>query len=481
MKPKGQGEPAGDSIGATGESTPPGAAGTATLTAPPGAPNEAQLAAARGEGAQQAEARERARCTAILSLATKHSLDDETREQLLSSGASIERAHEVVLDKIHERTTRPAATAALSVGAESRDHVIAGAEGAILLSLGYRELDAAIAKQREEKARPFRGLTMVELARKFLEVTGKRTEGLSRSEVCRLAIGMHGTSDFPKIFANVQNKFLQEGYDAAPSSFEMLARVRSAKDFKTIATNHAGLGSRLAEMQEGAPVTYGTITEGGETYAVKRYGKGLTFSIEAMLNDDLDALSAIPRNFGVQTRVLTNRLAWALPIANAAMADGVVIFHATHANLITDSLDDATALKNARIKLRLQTEPDGSVLNLSPAWLIVPPTLETLGRQLVSSEFNPSDQSKINTFKGLGIIVEQELESASGGSAAKWYMTCAKEMIPAFEVAYLEGKKVPTIDSQTDFDSDALKTKATFVVGLCVPNHRAWVHSNATT
>src|SRR6185369_1560665 len=134
------------------------------------------------------------------------------------------------------------------------------------------------------------------------------------------------------------------------------------------------------------------------------------------------------------------------------------------------SLDDTGALNAARVLLRLQTEPDGTVMNLAPAHLIVGPTNETLARQLVSGEFVPSDTSKINTFKGLNLIIEQELETASGGNALRWFMACAREMIPGFEVAFLEGNKLPTIQSQTDFDTDALKTKATFAVGLCVPN-----------
>src|SRR6185369_2220188 len=121
---------------------------------------------------------------------------------------------------------------------------------------------------------------------------------------------MHSVSDFPKLLANVQNKFLQAGYDAAPSSYEQLAKERNAADFKSIATAHAGLGTAFAEIQQGAAVSFGTITEGGETYVLKRYGKGIAFTIEAMISDDLDALGDIPRKFGVQTRMLTNRLAW---------------------------------------------------------------------------------------------------------------------------------------------------------------------------
>src|SRR6185369_10171943 len=101
--------------------------------------------------------------------------------------------------------------------------------------------------------------------------------------------------------------------------------------------------------------------EGGETYVLKRYGKGIAFTIEAMISDDLDALGDIPRKFGVQTRMLTNRLAWALIVGNVTMADGVALFHnGSHKNDLAtpSSLDDTGALNAARVLLRLQTEPD---------------------------------------------------------------------------------------------------------------------------
>jgi hypothetical protein len=45
--------------------------------------------------------------------------------------------------------------------------------------------------------------------------------------------------------------------------------------------------------------------------------------------------------------------------------------------------------------------------------------------------------------------------------------------MPLFEVAYLDGNKLPKIDSQEGFDQDALRIRCRWYWGGCLTNHRA--------
>ncbi len=493
MPPNGNGDPSAPSNVATASNAPATTSAPApgSVIAPAAVPSPAPAATASSTNADvllaaaraEAQNAERGRCVAIGALCSKHRIDEETTEQLLSSGASIERARESVLDRLHARSASVPASAASHAGQVAGDGTSAAAEAAILLSLNAPVVNDAERKQREDLGRRFRGLRMVELARRVLQAKGVQVDGLSGYEIARLAVSPMSTSDFPKILQNIQSKYLQLGYDGAPSTFQLFARERTAVDFKTMGTVHLGLGPKMTQLLAGEPIRYGKFSEGGETYAVKRYGTGIQFSIEAMVNDDLSALSDIPRAFGTETRMLINRLAWALITSNVVMADGTALFAAGHANdLSPDTALGATGLSGLRKLLRLQTDPDGKVLNLTPKTLVVGPSLETTGKQLVSSQIWPAAAGNVNTFVGTEIVVEQELEAAGvSGATTRYLMAADPALVAGFEIAYLEGNRTPRIQSEMDFDTSAMKTKAEFEVGLCVPNHRAWVRSNGTS
>ncbi|MCL1462724.1 phage major capsid protein, partial [Klebsiella pneumoniae] len=80
---------------------------------------------------------------------------------------------------------------------------------------------------------------------------------------------------------------------------------------------------------------YGSVTDGGETYAVLTYGRIVALTRQAIINDDLRAFDRMVAGFGAAAMRLENRTVYSQLTANAAMADAVALFHATHANLGT--------------------------------------------------------------------------------------------------------------------------------------------------
>ena len=98
--------------------------------------------------------------------------------------------------------------------------------------------------QLTDRAREFRGLTLLELARHALDWRGIATRGMSKMELATEALigrsGLHSTSDFPLILANVANKTLRAAYDTTPRTFTAWARQAVITDFKPVARNQLG-------------------------------------------------------------------------------------------------------------------------------------------------------------------------------------------------------------------------------------------------
>src|SRR4029077_18754323 len=96
-----------------------------------------------------------------------------------------------------------------------------------------------------------------------------------------------------------------------------------------------GHAPRLAQVVEGASYTYGTAGEQNEPIILAKYGRIVGFSRESMINDDLDALARLPRQYGMSAAQLVADLVYAHVTGNTVMADGNALFSSAHANLVT--------------------------------------------------------------------------------------------------------------------------------------------------
>lgn len=104
-----------------------------------------------------------------------------------------------------------------------------------------------------------------------------------------------------------------------------------------------------------------------------------------VLNDDLQALTRIPAGLGIAAATLESDTVWGVITANANMADGLPLFHATHKNLTaTNALAAVANITAARKAMRKQTAPKGTILNLIPKFLTIPAALEGIAVQITN-------------------------------------------------------------------------------------------------
>lgn len=327
----------------------------------------------------------------------------------------------------------------------------------------------------EEGASEFRHMSLSRMAEESLIARNIRTRGLPPREIVERA--MHASSDFPLILANVANKRLRSAYEAAPTTYQIWARrAMNAPDFKTISVLQLGAAPDLVEVKENGEVTYGTIGEGREQYAVVSYARGLAFSRVMIVNDDLRAFDRIITAFSSAARRKENRLVYMQLTANAAMADGTALFHADHGNLASSGgAIGATTLAAGRTAMRLQKGMAGEELNITPTYLIVPATQEQLAYQFTSTQYVPAKSTDTNEFRSGGRtalepVVEPYLDSAS---ATVWYLAGNGVSTDTVEYCYLDGSEGVFIDSEIGFDTEGIKIKARLDFGAKAVDHRA--------
>ena len=435
---------------------------------------EAQAAAAREAEARAAREAEQARAAAISDLCTQHGVA-HLAAGLVRGGQTVQHAQTAVLQELAMRSAAAGGhrngSSAVQIISDEMQTRLAGIEQAIMHRI-------SAATTLDDNGRQYRSMSLLEMGRAFLEANHVDTRGMTRLELATEMVtwrngrvlqtranGMHTTSDFNTLFANVANKRLRAGYEENPGTYRQWARrAPNAPDFKSINVVQLSATPDLLRVNEHGEFTYGTMSDGGEVYAVITYGRIIALTRQAIINDDLRAFDRLVSGFGNSANRLENRLVYAQLTANAAMADGTALFHANHGNLGTGagSALGLTSLGDGRKAMRLQKGLQGEELNLSPSYLLVPAALEQTAYQYTSANYVPVESTKINEFRAGGRtaltpIVEPILDAVS---STAWYLAATNSQIDTVEYCYLDGAEGPVIESQVGFEVDGLQLKA---------------------
>ncbi|MBT3808598.1 MAG: peptidase U37, partial [Rhodospirillaceae bacterium] len=234
--------------------------------------------------AEQAVAAERLRIAGIYDAQGKLGIERAVADGLVTRGVSLDEARGVLIDQAADQDQQVETRAQITLGGQDeRQTRFSAVETALLHRFEPARYELS------DAAREWRGYSLIELARSFLETEGERMRGLSRDEIATRAL--HSTSDFPEILAAVTNKTLRDAYEAAPRTFMPIARRTSASDFKDINRLQLGEAPQLEKVNESGEFKRGTMGEAKERYRVETYGKVMAITRQVIINDDLDAFT----------------------------------------------------------------------------------------------------------------------------------------------------------------------------------------------
>lgn len=438
--------------------------GAENKPAAPAAAVQQSRAAAPAAPAADVAADLLARTAEISELCARHNVPHLAPE-LIRSGADVAAARAKVLDTLAVRDAASGGhrnVGGIQTVSDQMEVRMAGIEQAIMHRI-------APGTKLDDNGRQYRGMSLLEIGRDFLEAHGVATRGMDRITLATRMLhfrsgGMMTSGDFTSLFANVANKRLRSAYDENPGTYAMWARrAPNAPDFKNLSVVQLSGAPDLLQTNEHGEFKYGKMTDGAETYAVLTYGRIVSLTRQAIVNDDLRGFERLVTAFGFAARRLENRTVYSQITANGNMADGVALFHADHGNLSTGagSALQMSSLGTARTAMRKQKGLANEELNLAPSYLIVPAALEQTAYQLTSSNYVPATKAEVNEFRtggrtALEPIVEPILDA---NSASAWYLAAASSQVDTVEYCYLDGAEGPVIESEVGFETDGVSWK----------------------
>jgi hypothetical protein len=393
-------------------------------------------------GAIRAEAAEIAHMARSLGI-------EENLDELVA--LPIDEANKRALQIVSERRQTEAVRTPAQVVTEEIDKFRAAAYDGLLLRAGVNVENPA------DGAETLRGVSLVQICAEGLRLRGERHLDDARKIVGRALM----TSDLQNLFANVANKELLRGFEIAPETYEVWADTSgSIGDFKQLEIPRASEFDDLDEIPERGSYEYGEITDAKEVVQLATFGKKFAITRQALINDDLGAITSVPLKMGQAAKRKIGDVAYAVLTANSAMGDGNALFHAAHGNMGTAGAIGLTTAAEAVKLMGIQTDLSGNaVLNLRPKFFIGPKAVEGAAEIFFRSErFDNSDAgaTRVNPYAG-GYFTRVYDARLDGVSTTAWYMAARKGM--HVKVFFLNGVKKPYMEQKEGWDVDGVEYK----------------------
>ena len=336
----------------------------------------------------------------------------------------------------------------------------AAASDALIIRAGIQVKDPS------PMVRDIQKMSVVAIAEYCLKMRGVSTSNMSNLEIIKNA---QTTSDFPSILENTAAKTLRTGYENEPSTHMLWTGEKEVTDFKLQSMVALSEAPDMLEVKEAGEYTHGSFGESAESFQIKKYGRLISITREALINDDLNALANMTFAFGAASKRLEADLVYAKLLSSTNMSDGNPLFHASHGNLAASGAAlSITSLASARAAMRKQKGINGlQYIDPVPRFLIVPVALETVAEQLVASLVDPSksnDTTNVQWVRNLTVVADPRLDD---NSEVSWYLAASPLQIDGIVRAYLAGEQRPYYEVSDEFERDVTSVKARleFAVG----------------
>lgn len=367
-------------------------------------------------------------------------------------------------------------------GEDALDKFAGAAEVAIAIQANgvYTEEERAESQKHE-----FYSMSVTELAREYLRITGRKSSGRKEDIVgAALQRGIsHGSSDFASVLENVANKSMLDGFMQAPESWSAWCQTRNIPDFKTASLLNMSLFGDLDTIREGSQYEHGDMSDIKETIKLATYGKLFGISRVALANDDLNALSDIPRAMGMAAAYKIGDLAYSVLTTGTTttmLQDSVALFASGHSNYVTAGAAPSVAtLNTARTAMATQTDPAGKTLGIRPAYLIGPEALWGTMTTLIAATYDPAGTAGTltpNPFaNSMTVVTDHRLDTANSSG---WYLAAASNTVV---VGFLNGQQTPYLESRDGWNIDGVEYKVRIDAAATATDYRGLYYNDGVT
>lgn len=386
---------------------------------------------------------ERTRASEINALCRDFEVDPTEH---IKSGATVDQVRTAILEKMKTEKAPLITGTQVKIGAAEEDKIRAAASDGIVLR-GGRSIE-----KPADGAREFRGMSLRNIAIDCLVRSGlANAHRMNDDDLFRAALSPD--SQFASILSDSVNKSMATAYKAAQPTFQAWTGRGSNSDFKAAKHYQISEAGELVEMTQSGEFKFDEMSDSEVSKAIATFGRKFGLTRQALINDDIGALTRIPEAYVRAAIRGINKLVYKMLGSNPTIYDGKSLFNAEHKNLGTPGAISTNTLSEARASMRKQKNLRGlETLNIGPSFLITPAALETEAQKLLVSLSDPNSNNSgvANVFRNsLTLVVDAELDDYSEDG---YYLAASPADVDTIEVTYLNGDDMPKLESRVGFD-----------------------------
>lgn len=458
-------------IGAAGAA----AAGGGSAAVPAAAVTETPPVAAAPESRAQVLAAETSRRTAVRAAFAPFAAHPGVPEMLRTceddTGVTPEAAGQRLLAHLGSQA-KPIVGASVVTVEDESDKRRAGVVASLLVRAGHATKEQVAA----QSSNPFRGATLLELARASLEAAGINARGMDKREVVAAAF-TQSTSDFPILLTDAIHRTLLSAYAVRALTWQRFCKRGSVSDFR--AHNRFRVGS-LGNLQPKNELgEYKTVAiPDGEKSAITAGTKGfiINLSREMVINDDLGAITDQAAAMGRSAARTVEADVYALLSSNGGLgpvlADGKTLFHADHNNIGTAGPMTTASFQEMKVLMGMQKDVSGNdFLDIIPAVWLGPLALEASAKLINESQYEPSTGKNAYT-PNVSLAMFRDIVGTARLAGTRNYAFADANDAPAIEVAFLDGNDVPFLEQESAFTTDGTSFKVRLDYGVAGHDYR---------
>lgn len=265
------------------------------------------------------------------------------------------------------------------------------------------------------------------------------------------------TVSLPGILSATANKFILEGWMGVEQTWRAISAKRTVRDFKRVTSYRLTGDMKYEKLAPDGEIKHGELGEEDYGNQADTYAKMLAITRKMLINDDMDALSRIPRMLGRGGALKLNEVFWTEFMNNGS-------FFTTGNKNYEEGAGTAfgvTGLTSLELLFLNQVDPDGNPLGVTPKILLVPNALNTPAAVLMKSAELRDTTASTKYVTSNPHAGKYEVQRSSylsntaitGNSTKAYYLLADPVEEPVIETAFLNGQEMPTVETaDVDFN-----------------------------
>lgn len=266
------------------------------------------------------------------------------------------------------------------------------------------------------------------------------------------------TSDFPILFADILDRQLLGYYQETAPTWRAYCRESRVPDFRNVKRFAVdGAESALPDVGEREEYPEDKLLESKDEYAVKKTGRRIDLSWEAIINDDLDAFLRTPERLARAARRTESKFATELFVDTKG--PHASLYTAEHKNIVEKNpVLSIEGLQKAMVLLSEMVDVDGEPIVVDMVTLVVPPALKVTAQNILNATLiditteGGTEKQRIRAQNwmrnGLSVQVEPyipHVASKEHGNTS-WFLFAEPSVgRPALEMGFLRGFEQPSL------------------------------------